>query len=249
MAEITSKKKKTPQKTAMSWEELLIEKVLAMILEKERQINESAERFEQQMKEKNRQINESAERFEQQMKENAKLNDREMGELTDWTAVEMRGGAEQFDRRIKKNGKFDKPGRFSKDSIGYIDLPNLMQSFHELGFTFERSFKDATIKDKKNNIYVEIDITLEGNDKIMIVETAIKPTAKDITGHIERMRKVRRYGDLHGEKRKYLGAISGKDFNESEKLLAMKNGFYVIEHSGETFIITAPKGIHSPVEW
>jgi len=244
MAEITSKKKKTSQKTAMSWEELLVEKVLTMILEKERQINESAERFEQQMREKSRQINESAERFEQQMKENAKLNDREMGELTDWTAVEMKGGAEQFDRKMKKNGKF---GRFSKDSIGYIDLPNLMQRFHELGFTFERSFKDATIKDKKNNIFVEIDITLEGNDKIMIIETAIKPTAKDINGHIERMRKVRRYGDLHGEKRKYLGAISGKDFNAGEKLLAMKNGFYVIEHSGETFTITAPKG--SPGEW
>jgi hypothetical protein len=29
----------------------------------------------------------------------------------------------------------------------------------------------------------------------------------------------------------------------------LKNGFYVVEPSGETFIITAPEGIYSPREW
>jgi len=29
----------------------------------------------------------------------------------------------------------------------------------------------------------------------------------------------------------------------------MKNGFYVIEPSGETFSITAPEGEYSPREW
>jgi len=37
--------------------------------------------------------------------------------------------------------------------------------------------------------------------------------------------------------------------SNSEKIFALKNGFYVIEPSGETFDITAPEGIYSPREW
>jgi hypothetical protein len=38
-------------------------------------------------------------------------------------------------------------------------------------------------------------------------------------------------------------------FNDNEKAFAMKNGFYVLEPSGETFIITEPNGDNSPREW
>jgi hypothetical protein len=37
--------------------------------------------------------------------------------------------------------------------------------------------------------------------------------------------------------------------SESEKIFALKNGFYVIEPSGETFTITAPEGVYSVREW
>jgi hypothetical protein len=35
----------------------------------------------------------------------------------------------------------------------------------------------------------------------------------------------------------------------NEKAFAMKNGFYVLEPSGETFTITEPNGDNSPREW
>jgi hypothetical protein len=54
---------------------------------------------------------------------------------------------------------------------------------------------------------------------------------------------------LHNDRRKYLGAVGGMVFNDNEKAFAMKNGFYVIELSGETFIVTEPEGIYSPCEW
>jgi len=38
-------------------------------------------------------------------------------------------------------------------------------------------------------------------------------------------------------------------FNDNEKTFAMKNGFYVIEQSGDNFNITAPEGVYSPGEW
>jgi hypothetical protein len=37
--------------------------------------------------------------------------------------------------------------------------------------------------------------------------------------------------------------------NPSEKTFALKNGFYVLEPSGETFTITVPEGIYSPRKW
>jgi hypothetical protein len=250
MAEVTSNKRKTPQKAALSWEELLVERVLAKIYETNRQIDKSAERFEREMMEKNRQINESAGRFEQRMKDSVEQAGREMREGFEMADMGVMGSFEQIGRRTNRiNGFPDNPNRFSVDSVSYIDLPNLMQKFQELGFIFERSYKDAVINDKKNHIYFKIDITLEGGDKILIVEARTKPTARDITGHIERMKKVRQYGNLHGEKRKYIGAIFGIDFNDNEKLFAMKNGFYTIELSGNSFNITAPGGVYFPVEW
>jgi hypothetical protein len=250
MAEATGKNKRTPQKAALTWEELLVEKALAKIHETTRQVNESAARFEREMMEKNRQIYESAGRFEQRMRESAEQAAREMRLGFDPADIEIRGGFEYAGRNAGKADRLtDNPNRYSADSGTHIDLPNLMQKFHEMGFVFERSYKDAVINDKKNHIYFKIDITLEGSDKILIVEAKAKPTNKDITGHLERMRKVRQYGDLHGEKRKYIGAISGINFNENEKLFAMKNGFYVIESSGNSFTITAPEGVYFPVEW
>jgi hypothetical protein len=250
MANATGKNKRTSQKAALTWEELLVEKALSRIHETNRQINESAERFEREMMEKNRQIHESAGRFEQRMRESAEHAGREMRGGFDPADMEIRGGFEYAGQNMNKSGRqADSPNRYSADSVGHIDLPNLMQKFHELGFVFERSYKDAVINDKKNHISFRIDITLEGSEKILIVEAKAKPTNKDITGHVERMKKVRQYGDLHGERRKYLGAISGINFNDNEKLFAMKNGFYVIESSGNSFTITAPEGVYFPVEW
>jgi len=268
MAAAKNKKKKAPQKTpqkkplkaALTWEELLVEKALAMISETGRQINESAERFEQQRREKDRQVNESAERYEHQIKETVEKNKWEMTEITGETDREtkesygrtgqkIKGSAEKPGKKMKNaDGRLDRPSKSSEDS-GYIDLPNLMRKFRELGFVFEKSYKEAVISDKKNNISIEIDITLESSDKVMIVKTKTRPSDKDITGHTEQMKKMRQYGDLHGEKRKYLGAIYGIDFNDSEKLFTIKNGFYVIEPSGKTFVITAPEGIYFPKEW
>jgi len=124
-----------------------------------------------------------------------------------------------------------------------------VEKFRELGFVFEKASRDTTIKDEKNNIITEVDFFLENGDKVMIVEIKSKPTTDDITDHIERMEKVRKHASLHHDNRKYLGAIGGMVMSDNEKAFAFKNGFYVIEPSGETFNITAPEGIYSPREW
>jgi hypothetical protein len=169
---------------------------------------------------------------ERQMKENAERLDRQMKE-----------SSERLNKQLGKLG-----GRFG-EMVEYMVKPNLIAKFRELGFVFEKAYQQATIEDKENNIFTEVDITLENGDKVMLVEVKSKPKTEDITEHIERMEKVKFHANLHGDKRKYLGAIAGMVFNNNEKIFALKNGFYVIEPSGETFVITAPEGVYSPREW
>ena len=163
---------------------------------------------------------------------------------TVWAALqEVAERQRQTDKQLSKLGS-----RFG-EMVEYMVMPNLIDKFGELGFVFEKAYHQATIKDKKNNIITEVDITLENGDKVMIVEVKSKPTAKDVKEHIKRMEKVKAHANLHNDNRIYMGAIAGIVMNDTEKTFALKNGFYVIEPSGEEFVITEPKGIYSPREW
>ena len=168
---------------------------------------------------------------------------KEIDRIVKENAEQLKENAERLNRQLGRLGN-----RFG-EMVEYMVKPNLIAKFHDLGFVFEKVYMDASIKDKKNNIFTEIDITLENGDKVMIVEVKTKPSTEDIAEHIERMEKVRRHGDLHGDKRVFLGAIAGMVFSDNVKEFTLKNGFYVIEPSGETFIITAPEGDYSPREW
>jgi hypothetical protein len=160
-----------------------------------------------------------------------------------WTALmETREQMKATDKRVG-----ELTNRFG-DMVEYMVMPNLVSQFETLGFTFTKANR-TEIKDKEHNIFAEVDALLENGDKVMIVEIKSKPSVDDVNGHIERMEKLRTYADLHHDKRTYLGAVAGVVFSESEKIYALKKGFYVIEPSGDTFTITEPKGNYHPREW
>jgi hypothetical protein len=185
-----------------------------------REVGRKQEETAQQMKETDRKIEETA----QQMKE---------------TEKQMR----ETDRRI---GKLT--NRFG-EVVEYMIVPNLAAKFRKLGFEFEKTHLDTEIVDPKHDIILEVDVFLENGDKVMIVEIKSKPSTGDIDYHIERMEKLRKYADLHNDRRKYFGAMAGVVFSESEKTYALKNGLYVIEPSGDTFNIIEPKGVYKVHEW
>jgi hypothetical protein len=135
------------------------------------------------------------------------------------------------------------------EMVEHMVVPNLVTKFNELGLPFTKAYPDAKIADKEHGIFAEVDAFLENGDKVMIVEIKTKPNIDDINDHIERMEKLRKYADLHDDKRKYLGAIAGVVFGDGEKTHALKKGFYVIEPSGDTFNITEPTGKYYPHEW
>jgi hypothetical protein len=62
------------------------------------------------------------------------------------------------------------------------------------------------------------------------------------------MQGLRRYADEHGDRRRLVGAVAGAVMSDGVKPYALKNGFYVIEQSGDTVAIDMPEGF-VPKEW
>ena len=129
----------------------------------------------------------------------------------------------------------------------YMIAPKLREKFKEFGLDFPRANRNVSVNDKMNEIYLEIDIILENGDKAMLVEIKTKLTTDRINKHIERLEKMRKYTDLHGNKRSFLGAVAGVVVTEEVKNYALNEGFYLIEPSGDSFNITPPNG--KPKEW
>jgi len=81
----------------------------------------------------------------------------------------------------------------------------------------------------------------------MLAEVKTTPTTEDVKDHVKRLAKMRKYADLHGDKRIFLGAVAGVVITDNVRKYILKQGFFVIEPSGVGFTITPPKG--QPKEW
>jgi hypothetical protein len=81
----------------------------------------------------------------------------------------------------------------------------------------------------------------------MLVEIKSDLSISDINKHITRLEKMRKYADLRGDKRRFLGAVAGIVVEDDEKEYALSQGFFLIEPSGENFDITSPPS--KPKEW
>jgi len=172
----------------------------------------------------------------------------EIGEKQKETDRQMKENAERLDRQIQETDRqLGKLGKRMGEVVEYMVAPNLREKFRELGYDFPQANQNSDVSDRKNKIFLEIDVKLENGDKVMLVEVKTKPTTKDVKDHIKRLDKMRVYADLHGDKRTFLGAVAGAVMTDNVKEYALKQGFFVIEPSGETFNIIPPNG--KPKEW
>jgi len=192
--------------------------ILQEVGKKQKELAESQKETDRLIKETDRQMKET----DRQMKE----TDRQMKET---------------DRRL---GKLT--GRMG-EVVEHMVAPNLREKFRELGYDFPQANPNSDVSDRKNNIHLGIDVKLENGDKAMLVEVKTKPTTEDVQDHIKRLEKMRIYADLHGDKRTFLGAVAGVVMTDNVKEYALKQGFFVIEPSGETFNIIPPN--NKPKEW
>ena len=165
------------------------------------------------------------------------------------TREELKASGVRMERVIKATNKQIGflSNRFGQ-MVEHMVLPNLVTQFEKLGYTFTKAHR-TKLWDKELNIHLEVDALMENGDRVLAVETKLKPTDEDIDEHIERIDKLRRYADFHNDKRIYLGGIAGVVFGDSQKEYALKKGLFVIEPSGKTFKITVPSGDGQPREW
>lgn len=218
---------------------ITFEQVWAALMEDRERQKKRAEEFAEWKKEHGRE-------FAEWKKE----QDREAAERKKEAAERKKESDErlkELKQIVKENAKLigNLGNRFG-EMVEYLVLPNLVDKFREIGFSFTKAYPEAEIKDEKHRILAEIDITLENGDKVMIVEVKSKPTIQDIRDHVVRMKQVRRHADLHNDKRTFLGAVAGMVIKENVRDFILKNGFYTIEPSGETFVIIPPD---LPKEW
>ena len=180
-----------------------------------------------------------------------KETDRAIREMTASNAVSRR----ETDQAIKEMSLVAKEtnkrlGDFTNsfgEMVEYMVAPNLQDRFLDLGLDFDDVSKDRKVRDKKNGIHFQIDVYLENSDTAMLVEVKADLTIGDINTHMERLEKMRRYADLRGGGRAFLGAVAGILVKDNVKEYALSQGLYLAEPSGETFNITPPHD--KPREW
>jgi hypothetical protein len=166
-----------------------------------------------------------------------------------WALIKEVGeNQKETDRIVKENAV--EIGKLSKrmgEVVEFMVAPNLCEKFNEFGFNFSESSQKKVVTDKKNKISFEIDVFLENYSKAMLVEVKTTPTTEDVKDHVKRLEKMQKYADLHGNKRTFLGAVAGVVITDNVRKYILKQGFFVIEPSGENFNITSPNG--KPKEW
>jgi hypothetical protein len=129
----------------------------------------------------------------------------------------------------------------------YTLVPNLPDKMQAYGFSFTKISRNIKMNDYIQDIHAEIDVLLENGKQAMVVEVKVTLRPEDVKDHSERMEKIRRYADLHGDQRELYGALAGTVVDETIKKHALRQGFYVIEPSGEDVLVTKP--ISRPKVW
>jgi Holliday junction resolvase-like predicted endonuclease len=127
---------------------------------------------------------------------------------------------------------------------------NISKPFNKLGYYFDLIVKDGCeITDRKGKILTEVDILLENEETVIAVEVKAKPVLKDIDHHIKQLKIVKeKWKSIKKENKKVLGGIAGAIWDKDLKKAVQSAGLFVIEQSGDTFMIDMPEG-WKPVEF
>ncbi|GHV90913.1 hypothetical protein AGMMS50268_14160 [Spirochaetia bacterium] len=176
-------------------------------------------------------------RIEKERAKDRKETEKALRAAHEETEKAIKETQKQMDKTLQAVGKL---GNRLGDMAEHLLTPNLTEQFKEYGFNFGRMGPNVSMKDRENGIYAEIDAMLENGTQAMAVEVKVNLKTTDVDDHIERMEKIRKYADLHGDKRQFYGAVAATVVNEEVELYAIRHGFYVIKPSGEDVTIVPP---------
>jgi len=204
-------------------------------------LQENARQMEEYRRERERERKFERERERKQTERKRKQTERKREEAEKKWKLERERERKEFNARLGALTNL-----FGDFTYGMV-APKLSDKFYDLGYNLHTAIPNYYINDKVNKIYLEIDVMLQNGDKAMLVELKTKLTIERIKKHIERLEKMRKHADLHGDKRTFLGAVAGFAVTDKAREYALKEGFYLIEPDGDNFNITPPND--KPKEW
>jgi hypothetical protein len=141
----------------------------------------------------------------------------------------------------------DKVGEIVERMVGE---GNLVDQFRELGLKVKTHSRHKFFGKKGTSESGEIDLFLEDGDVAILVEAKTTLKKDDVTNHIKRIEKYRRFVDADGiQGKRFIGAAAGTVIAENVIKYAHENGLYVIIQSARAVeIIPQPEGF-VPKKW
>jgi hypothetical protein len=155
----------------------------------------------------------------------------------------------ETDRQIKKTDKqIGELGNRFGELAEHLVTPNIAEKFRALHYTFTKAGPDVAFFNRDGTFLAEVDVWLENGEFAMAVEVKSKLRTEHVDDHVRRMEILRSYLDEREDTRKLLGAVAGAIVPPDLRNYVLKKGFYLIEQSGDTVKITAPRGF-KPRVW
>ena len=157
---------------------------------------------------------------------------------------------EDFDKSWKQlQQEFDKIG-ISYDEQNEAIFVNLSLKFDRFGYNFTKESKGSIrFLDKDRRILADVDHLLENGSVIIPIEVKAKLKVDHIDDHVERLGKISRYNELHGDKRKVLGAVAGGIVPKNVLEYAHKKGLYVLVQNGDSVEVADTPPSFTLQEW
>ena len=198
---------------------LTFEKVWAALMENRQQLQESRNQMQEMQKETQKQMQGMQKETKKQMQDSHQRTEKTIAELS-------------------KNigGLGNSLGRLTETLFS----AELWRKFNDLGYPFTKQGPHVKFVDEKK-VLAEADYLLENGEYVMVVEVKTELNSENIADHLQRIEKIRRYFDKHGDTRKLVGAVAGGVVHENVLKYAQKQGLYVIVQTGDsTTIADAP---------
>ena len=158
---------------------------------------------------------------------------------------------EETDRLMKQVHKdIGRLGGRIGDIVLSMVRAHIDEKFEKLGYHIETSWQKRSFKNKKMGFGGEVDLFLFGGEVDILIEVKTKLEKADVSEHITRLGKYRRYLETGGiGNDRFIGAVTGAIVDDEAVKFAQENGMYVIVQSGDAFeILTPPEGFTAK-EW
>ena len=176
--------------------------------------------------------------MKERLQESATEFDRRMAEADRQTAEIKR----QMKRTDQKIGELTgSMGRVIERMVGGRSI---IKQFKDLDYVIECHSRNVEFGESMpDNMKGEIDLFLENGDVAIVIEVKTTFKEKNVGALKDTLERFRRYSDLRGDKRRFIGAIAGAVIEPEAIQLAHENGFYVIVQSGKAMqILPTPEG-------